>query len=480
MSRPTASGLAVAIACVLPLSESRSAFASPDSNPPASIQATVEVEEDVYTHTNANNGAGPMWCSGSTCLARVGDRVFASGLETVPTAKPLNNCRWLLFSRESNGWRMVQADPTGLTREPSPIAAFQDGRLFLSVNPTLGHGPQPNGGPARPALLEFKAEAPHLPPTAHQPVWQGQPRFTEHSYRSLAANDTSGDLILFQNIDYTHAEWAYRNREGQWAAQGQLAWPQNIGPGKPGPIRVCYPNVALHQRAVHFVGVSDILEPNPAWRAYKRELTGKEWDYDFRRLFYTWTPDITSRPFTNWIEIASRNDTAGWISPGDLWVASNGDVHILWSERAIDERLRKKFFPEARQSHSLRHAIVRDGKILQRQTLLESTEDQPGLIGSAGRFHVTPDQRLFVVHLASGRSPAGTHVFENRLIELHADGTVGQPIAIPFQKPFASYFTAPVRAGSVPSWTLDLFGHRSGSPNTLSYAKVELRPAPGK
>ena len=49
--------------------------------------------------------------------------------------------------------------------------------------------------------------------------------------------------------------------------------------------------VGARNRAVHFVGVSDVLEPNPAWRKFKRELTGQQWDYDFRRLFYTWTPD---------------------------------------------------------------------------------------------------------------------------------------------------------------------------------------------
>jgi len=55
-----------------------------DDNPSSlAIQPAVEVEEDVYSFLPANNGAGPMWCSGSTCLVRIGDDVFASGLETV-------------------------------------------------------------------------------------------------------------------------------------------------------------------------------------------------------------------------------------------------------------------------------------------------------------------------------------------------------------------------------------------------------------
>ena len=108
------------------------------------IAPVVEVEEDIYSYTDAQNGAGPMWCTGSTTLVRTGDRLFASGLETIPEAKPLNNCRWMLLLRENNGWTRVRVDADGRTREPSPLVAFAGGRLFLSVNPTLGKGPEPN------------------------------------------------------------------------------------------------------------------------------------------------------------------------------------------------------------------------------------------------------------------------------------------------------------------------------------------------
>ena len=80
--------------------------------------AVVEIEEDVYSYEPANNGAGPMWCHGSTCLVRIGDDLFASGLETLAEAKPLNNCRWMLFHRKEQGWRKVCFDAHGRTREP--------------------------------------------------------------------------------------------------------------------------------------------------------------------------------------------------------------------------------------------------------------------------------------------------------------------------------------------------------------------------
>ena len=439
----------------------------------ADLAPVVEIEEDVYSYTNANNGAGPMWCSGSTSLVRSGDHVFASGLETVSEDMPLNNCRWMLFHRDARGWQRVRVDD-GRTREPSPLAAFHDGRIFLSANPTLGSGPQPNGGPARPEVLEFSAKDAGATPLPLNPVWQGTPPFREHSYRSFAADGGAGELVLFQNIDYTHAEWTFRDRTGKWSAQGKLKWPWGAEYDKPEPIRVCYPNVAIHDRAVHFVGVSDVIEPYKAWREFKRELTGKQWDYDFRRLFYTWTRDITKEPFAEWIEIASRDKTCGWVSPGDLWLAPNGDVHLLWSERAIDERLRAKFFPDAIQSHSLNYAMVREGKVIRRRTLMESTEDKPGIAGSAGRFHITPDNRLFVVCYASGSEPGGKSVSENRILEILPDGSAGAPVRLPLAKPFTSYFTTTVRGGSPTSRTLEMLGTRAGTGNTISYARVRL------
>ena len=163
----------------------------------ANLEPVVEVEEDVYTFTNADNGAGPMWCHGSTCLVRIGDHLFASGLETVPDAKPLNNCRWMLFERRSQGWARVRMDVDGRTREPAPLAGFADGRLFLSANPTLGKGPEPNGGPARPEIFQFKTESAADAQIFLSPVWGGKPAFTEHSYRSFAADGSAGELVLF-------------------------------------------------------------------------------------------------------------------------------------------------------------------------------------------------------------------------------------------------------------------------------------------
>jgi len=444
------------------------------ADPSPSLRPTVEIEEDIYSYEPADNGAGPMWCQGSTCLVRLGEDVFASGIETIPGAKPLNNCRWMLFQRGGRGWRKVYSDASGRTREPCPLAGFSDGRLFLSANPTLNADPNTYAGPARPELLEFSGQDPDRPVRTLTPVWSGRPKFTEHSYRSFVADGANRELILFQNVGYTHAEWTFLDRQGRWSVQGQLKWPWGADYAKPQPIRVCYPNVALSHRQVHFCGVSDIVEPNESWRAFKKALTGREWDYDFRRLFYTWSPDITTGRFEPWIEIASRERTCGWISPGDLWVAPDGTVHILWTERAIDERLREKFFPGERQSHSLEYAVVRDSHVLLRRTLLVAEEGKSNERPGRGRFFITPENRLFVFFYVSGSDIDGRPISENRLLEIMPDESVGESARVPLARPFTDFMSTTVRAGSPPSRVLEVLGTRQGSGPVISYARIAV------
>ncbi len=437
------------------------------------LQPAVEVEETVYRFQRADNGAGPMWCSGSTCLVRGSYGVVASGLETIPDAKPLNNCRCLLFQRGDQGWNPMAWQDTGRTREPCPLVTFYDGHVLLSLNPTLTE-PGRYNGPADPQIVSFDmADAEKSHEILH-PRWQGQPEFSEHSYRSFAADGESGELILFQNVGYDHAEWTYRDAAGQWKAAGQLKWPWGAEYDQPQPIRICYPDVMLRGGAVYFCGVSDIVEPYKKWRAYKKELTGREWDYDFRRLFFTWSDDIAGGTFHPWIEIASRDKTCGWVQPCDLWVSNDGRVHLLWTERALDERLRKEFFPDAKQSYALNYAVVKDGQVVMRRSLVLAAEQGDRDIAGWARFQVTADQRLFVVYYVSGTRRDGRHVSENRVMEIRDDGSTSLSVKFELRKPFINFFTATVRGGSKCSNVVDMLGIQAGAGNTISYARVRL------
>ena len=434
----------------------------------------VEVEEGVYTYAPADNGAGPLWCYGSTCLVRIGEDVFAAGLETLKDRKPLNNCRWLLFKRTDQGWKLIQADPNGRTREPCPLVGFPDGRLFLSANPTLT-APDAANGPAQPQVLQFSARAPAAPFTTMVPPWEGKPAFTEHSYRSFAADGPGHELVLFNVLGYDMYHWSLMDRTGQWPKQGKLVFPIGTEYEKPEPIRLCYPEIAVRDRAVHFLGISDIIEPVKAWREYKLELNkGRHWDYDFRRLFYTYTPDITTTPFATWVEVASREKTAGHITNLDLWLDKEGRAHLLWLEQSLwDLRLREKFFPGVPLTYSLEHAVMDKGKVVQRTTLAAGGEGLSKEIPGYGRLHATPDGRLFAFYYCSGTDAQGRPLAENRLMEIYADGTHGEPARVPLEHPFTSFMTATERGGSPPSDQLEILGDAADRPG-ISYARIAM------
>ena len=86
---------------------------------------TVEIEEIVTSYTPANNGAGPMWCYGSTVIARQGDDVYLSLIETGKDVPLLCNTRWQLWQRTSSGWQLRQNEKDYRQREPCPVGVFQ-------------------------------------------------------------------------------------------------------------------------------------------------------------------------------------------------------------------------------------------------------------------------------------------------------------------------------------------------------------------
>ena len=447
---------------------------------PAKLAPVVEVEEDVFTYEPADNGSAPTWCFGCTCLVRIGDVVFASGLDTLKGVPRLNNVRWTLYKRDQKGWARQQADEKDRTREPCPLACTADGRLFMSVNPTLvTDRTKEGGGPARPEVLEFDPANPKAPFRTLLPVWDGQPKFTEHSYRTFAADGPRGELIVFQNIGTSHSEWTLRDREGRWVAKGKLVWPKRENP-KHAPYnsiraRVNYPDVVLTNRAVHFVGGSAYnkwarVQDNP-------DLMGRKWGSRWRRLHYTWTPDITKQPFAKWLVLASTEDTGGWLFPGDMWVGADGTAHIVWYEHPIHRKLRKEHFPDIRRTISLKYAQVRDGKVVLRRTLVQGGEgvsDELPMGTGFPRVQHTPDGRRFLFYYVRGRDAAGKSVNENRLMELLPDGTTGAPVRVPLAHAFTGCFTATPRGGSAPSATLDIYGTRTGAKHTMSYARVKL------
>ncbi len=447
------------------------------------MNPAVEVEEDVYAYENANNGATPQWCFGSPACVRHHDKVLATGLETIPDIKPLSNTRWTLLSRADNaGWRTVYRD-TERTREPCPMGRFNDGRIFVTTNAALTP-PGEYSGTARPELYEFDVNRPDAAPKRQLPVWDEKVDFYDHSYRSFAVDSANSEFVWFNNIGYDLAHWAFRDRNGNWIANGKIRWPRTdeYGPGNLNgvptpdqPLRVCYPCVTLNNRAVHFFGVSDISEPNKDYNALKTSITGTKWDYIFCRMYYTCTPDITKQPFGAWVEVSSREAMRGSMRSCDLWLDPDGVLHLLWLETNLDLRLRDKYFPGEKLTVSLNYARMREGKEICRTSLIESREGGPAEKPEWGRFHVTPSGRLLVVATVTGHDAANRRVCENRVLEIQADGSPGRASKLTLEHPFKElFFTATPRGGSAPSAVLDLFGECHDRPKVIRYARVRV------
>ncbi len=418
----------------------------------------VRTEEEVYTFKNPDNGSGPLWSYGCTQIARMGDRVVVSAMETGVDVPPLCNTRWRLLRREQGAWRVIAEADAYRQREPCPVAITSEQDLFLYVNDSL-EPPGTRYGPCEPHLIHFRMLPGAMERATLHPQWAGKIHFTDHSYRGYAADPARGELLMLNidaNTGVQHA--CLLNTSGATLATRSIEF----------PIRSCYPQVALVNRAAYVLAIGDIVEPIKEWREYKFELTQREWDYVFRILYFTWTPNIAEKPFAAPIEIANVDATGGHISNQDLWIAPDGAAWIMYLEREVqNELLRDRFFPGKSVINSLYLAIVKDGAIIERRVLIEgSALEWPG----HARFHPTPDGQLYVVAYC-GNGDAG-----NRLLRLSPQNATPQVIPISLKRPMASYCLASVRAGNMPSFTIDMLG--LGGDNTLSYAQIDLEPAP--
>ncbi len=431
---------------------------------PVTIEAVAE--EVIATYQDPNNGSGPMWCYGSPTIVRDGDRVFAAVPETGKDVKPLCNTRWQLFVREQGkGWGRAQAGAKFDEREPCSLARLPGGRIILSVNPAIRQTGRASDGRTshvcEPHLLEFAAADPRKPPAAIKPKWDKPYTFIEHSYRGIAADRLAGEILLLNILLYEGQAWSYLDRSGAWSRQGMARFPR----------RGCYPQAALRNRAAYIMAISDIVEPNPKWREFKKKATGRDWDYDFRNLYFTWTPDITRAPFAPAATIASREETAGLIRNLDMWIGPDGDAHVLYLDRNIWHAfMRDEFFRGTPIAVSLVYARIREGKAIEQRTLIEHVEGQPAKapVPNYGALHATADGRLLALYHVSGGDATGNYALQL------LPKSEAAPIKLPLKFPLASFFSATERLGTEPSNTLDLYGP-GPEPNTIRYAQLKIR-----
>lgn len=415
----------------------------------------VRAEEDVYTFVSPNNGSGPMWSYGCTSIARLGDSVYVSQMETGKNVPLLCNTRWRLLKREGGKWNLVAEADGYRQREPCSVATTSATELYLYVNDST----QPPGtkyGNCTPHLVKFMFKDEKFDREDIMPSWVGEPYYTDHSYRGFGADSDAGRLLML-NID---AKTSVQNAcllssAGETLAKGTITF----------PIRACYPQVAVRGGAVHVLAVGDIVEPVEEWRTYKFEQTKREWDYVFRILYHTSTPDLTTTPFAAPIEVANVDKTAGYIGNQDLWVSPGGEAYIMYTETEVASTLmRDKFFPGKSVVPSLHLAVVKDGAVVSRRVLVAGSETvSPG----CARFHVAQDGTLFAVLWVGGAQPGN---FLKRIRPGQEDASV---IPIPLKRPLGSFSLASIRAGNRPSNTIDVLGQADDK--TMAYAQIAIK-----
>lgn len=429
----------------------------------------IEVEEVITSYTSPENGSNPLWNAGSPLLIRLKDKVFVSIPETGEGIPSMCNTRWQLWQRDDTGWSLQQSELEYREREPCPLAYRGEGRLVLSVNPSVDATvsktefmgePTPTMQYCSPHLLEFDEADPKHPPYAWMPRWDGPAQLKDHSYRGLAVDPEKGALLIF-NKDRAKLEyvWSFLDKTGRWSSQGRVST----------PINSCYPVLCLRDRSAHAVTVGDIIEPFQEWLDFKREHQKHRFFFVFRRIFYTWTPDISREAFAPPLEVDSVEDTAGHIWNLDMWLDPSGRAHLLCRKQNIASTLmRDRFFPGKPIIVSLEYYLLEKGRVINQSTLIEAEDKAVNETPIWGRFHSSPDGNLYVV---AGFMQNGS--CWNRICCLNSDGKPSDFVTIPLQYPFCRFFTATERGGSSPSQVLDLHGEGKEK-GILRYARVHL------
>jgi len=194
----------------------------------------------------------------------------------------------------------------------------------------------------------------------------------------------------------------------------------------------------------------------------------------FRRPFYTYTPDITTTPFIDPVEIDTVEKTAGHIANLDLHIDASGRAHVLYLKRPIQhEFMRDKYFPGQPKTRYLEYMVLRDGKVVRHRTLAETSSDAKGVVPTYGRFHAAANGDLYVIVAGIEPTGSGSSAFGNFIGRIGPGADPPALARLEMKHPFRSFFTNTPRGGSQPSDTIDLFGISDDDPK-LRYARVRL------
>lgn len=420
-----------------------------------------------------NNGASPGWNAGSPMLVRKGDDVWFSLSRPVIGEEPYANTFWQIYKRLPRGWKVVLEDREPRNREPCPIAFVGPDSLAIFVNPKTSYRffreeNQASLWDSHPHLIRFSVNSTKPRLSMIEPGFSSGGRFREHTYRGISVWPQSGEILLFVLDPDSELYYpTYRDAGGKWHPFLPFTF----------PIRSLYPNLFVRNGEAHVLAISDIKEPVAEWRKAKYEVFRRHWDYAFRDVYYTWTPDAKRGHFEPSILVDSIRDRPGYAMNLDLLVDEDGTAHILYLKQRFQYPfLRDQFFPDEDMSQEIGYARVKEGKMVLRRSLVEVSESNSGKKGIAGlfwgRLHRLEDGSLVGIYSADLKSGAEMYV-----VELDDAGKPSPAVRVPLKIPMKGrFFTNTERGGSKPGNRVDLLEMGYGQEyHSVRYAELEIQ-----
>lgn len=359
-----------------------------------------------------NNGAGPAWSHGNSPIVRRGDRVFCTNSRVIPGREPFNHTSMELYEKRGDGpWERVFCDGGVFQREPCPVVLAGD-KLLVTVNPTArAYAPDEPSRvvPCTPLLYVFDVSGEvRLEKRLPMPWDTKKYNFLDHSYRGGVLDTVTGD-VFFDNLHYPPESegehiYALLDKELNTLYTRDLVFPE----------RVCYHTAAVRGGEAYVFGVQDIVEPNRVWLDYKRQVTGQEWDYDFRSIWMKYTPDIRTRDFGAAERVCDREATCGWTDNLDCCYTADGTMLLAVREQNVHQAfMRDHFFPQEKLYSRL--SVFRfAGGVLQEKFVVDEAGEENGTAAAYGAlFHTAADGSVYLVWSKEGGESglaAGTYL----------------------------------------------------------------------
>ena len=422
------------------------------------------------------NGSGPSWNFASPMVVRQDDQVWFSLSRPVERVPPYANTIWQVYRRTGEGWEVILESPGPMDREPCPLVGLNAYTLAVFANPKVSFNRfRPENSAilwnSRPQLLAFPS-AMETPETfLIEPVFSGDPVLREHTYRAIAVNPANSEVfVMVQDPDSELYHPSYLDPIGQWHALPAFSFPK----------RGLYANAQMRDGRVHLAAVSDIQEPVPEWRAAKFRKFDRHWDYAYRNLYYTWSPNVLEGGFGEPLVVDSIEERPGHIRNLDLLVDAGGTAHLLYLKKSFQYGfLRDEFFPDEPMRVVIGYAQIKEGAIQIRtdliEGLMEPDEPSSGMEGELtwARLHQLLDGTIVMIYTerVAGRNRTG-------LLSIGPDGLPGDQVEIDLQHPMGSvFFTNTERGGSLPSNRIDLLEMTwEKTHHEVRYAEIEVNP----